>query len=104
MGCCHHSAQVDVRVLFVGFAKVSQIFDVPLRPADGRICNAKHRKVILLCVLQEVLQYLQMDGAVADDALFAHLFPARLELGLDEAGRLAALAQQRIQRREDQLQ
>ena len=53
---------------------------------------------------EEVFQYLQMHLRVADNTLFPHLFPSCLELRLDEARHLAALPQQAIQRREDQLQ
>ena len=53
---------------------------------------------------QEVLQHLLMHGGIPHHAFFTHLFPAGLELGLDEAGDLTPLPQQAVQRREDQLQ
>ena len=53
---------------------------------------------------QELLQHLQMHRRIPDDALFADLLAPGLKLRLNQAGDLAPLAQQRIERREDELQ
>ena len=46
---------------------------------------------------QEVLQHFEMYSRVPYHTFFAYLFPTGLELGLDEAGDLAALPQQAVQ-------
>ena len=58
----------------------------------GRVMGEKvislYRKSRLPGMVQEVLQHLQMDRRVPNHPFFAHLFPAGLELGLDQAHRL----------------
>ncbi len=62
-----------------------------LRPADGRISDAKNCKVVFLCMDQEVFQHLQVYSRIPDNAFLPYLFPTGLELGLDEAGHLAVM-------------
>ncbi len=45
-------------------------------------------KSVFLGMGQEVLQHLLMHGGIPHHAFFTHLFPAGLELGLDQAGDL----------------
>ena len=90
MGSRHQ--RLEVKFLLDPFSafQLPKILDVSLGSADGRIGNIKHCKATFLCILQKLLQYLEVDGGIADDALFPHLFPSRFKLRLDEAGNVSA--------------
>ena len=105
MGFLHQSVQVKRLQLVSGtLLQEAQILDVPLRPPDGRIGQSQNTEARFPCVLQIVLQHLLMHSRVPDNALFAHLFPAGLELGLYQTGHLTAVLQNAGHRRQDQLQ
>ena len=53
---------------------------------------------------QKVLQHLQVHGRVPNNALLANLFPAGLELWLNQTGNFAALSQKTVKGRENQLE
>ena len=62
MGSSHDGRGIHSRIRLVRLSQITQILDIPLRASDGRIGNAKDCKVILLCIYQEILQYLLMNG------------------------------------------
>ena len=74
----------QIKSLFYPLAafKIAEVFDIPLRPANGRKCNIKHCKARILCMIQEIFQHLKVYVRVADDALLPHLFAPRFKLCL----------------------
>ena len=81
-----------------------QVFNVALGSLDGRKVQARGGKVVRHGIPLGHFQYLAVGSRVAHDALFADLLAPGLKLRLNQAGDLAPLAQQRIERREDELQ
>ena len=62
---------------------MQQIFDIALRPLDGRKIEAGNAKALFLGKGNNVVNYLLVDLGVTDNTLFAHVFLARFKLGLD---------------------
>ena len=104
MGRLDQSLQVMDRRLLLRAGEIAEIFNVPLGAANGRVRQAKDGKVTFLCVLQKVLEHLQMHGGIAHDALFADLFPSCLELRLDEADSVAVRLQKPRERGQNELE
>ena len=96
----------QIKSLFYPLAafKIAEVFDIPLRPANGRKCNIKHCKARILCMIQEIFQHLKVYVRVADDALLPHLFAPRFKLGLDEAGNMPARFEHAVHRGQNELE
>ena len=82
----------QIKSLFYPLAafKIAEVFDIPLRPANGRKCNIKHCKARILCMIQEIFQHLKVYVRVADDALLADFLLRRLKLRLYQRDKAAA--------------
>lgn len=78
--------------------EVSQVFDIALGAAHGRVVQTHDAVAQAGGGLQEIAQHALMDGGVAHDALLPNVLAPRLELRLYEADHRRALAQQRMHR------
>ena len=67
-----------------------QILDVPLRAFDWAEIQPPHNEAVCGGIAHGVVQHLAVGGGVTDDTIFAHLFTACLELGLDQTDPIAS--------------
>ena len=91
VGFCHQGVQIKGFRLGCALLQEAQILNVALRSPDGRIGQAQNAESSLFGVLQIVLQHFFVHRRVPDNALLPYLLFTRFELGLHQAGHLAAL-------------
>ena len=81
-------------VLLALFCQIAEKFDVALRALDGRKRHIQHLKACRVRVFHIILQHLEVDFRLTDNALFFYLSLAGLKLRLDQVGNMAVLGQQ----------
>ena len=81
----HQCRQIRRRDALTVLFDPGEVFDIPLRTADGSKIHPAQAKARLARVGDKILQHLAVDGAVANDALFPDLVPARFKLRFDKA-------------------
>ena len=102
MGLFHNSRRFHGRLLpdlpFSVISKMSQIFDIALRPPDRGKCKPQHFKTDAPGKGQHPFDDFQVHLFIPDHSFFAHLLSARLELRLDERRHLGVAGQKVLHR------
>ena len=106
MGACDKllRGKVNECLRVIGFSEVNQILNIALRSLDRREVEMEHVKAVLQDKLIDTAHHLSVHLRVADNALFADLFPSCLKLRLDQADRLSVFRHQLTRDRENQTQ
>lgn len=79
----NYRRSIELRRCAAALFHIAKVLAVALRTLYRRIVKAHYRHANGGCKLKDAVYYRQMYALVTNNALFAYIFPARLELRLD---------------------